>query len=505
MLINDDGIYRMNKSDFTQAGINVNFDPRSVKVFYKGNQLPIFFQGESDGVFDDTDYFDFYAARNHGGLTNTYMDNNGSMTVDYTTDEYYNMYSDTNVYWVGWNGDFGLRFTNFTYNSQIPYTQNYFLDKIHFEQDLFYSLGETFNASTDFRYFNTEKETGEGWYWIAMFNNTNVSSTFSVPYLSSNLQQCTFRIFAFPNSQDSSINEHKIVLKVNNTTVNTLTRTHYNRFDTSITFSSSLLSASGTNTISATYTPNFTNQNLTPNVNFDLMEIQYPRRFTMQNNQISFNPAGTDTSSKVYAITGIIPSSPISIYDVNNNYKITSYSIDGDTLFFCGKGNGNYQVINKNINKKPFKEFQKQVPDLISSGNAADYIIIYNQLFSSQAEQLRSHRAQFDNFRSVKVDIDDIIDIFNFGINDPIAIRNFLNYAFSNWQQPSVGYVCLFGRGSLDPKNNLNSPFYYRGFIPVYGNPQCDGYLVNFRFGTFTYNPRIAVGRLPAYTQSEYQ
>lgn len=501
----EDGIYRINKSDFIQAGINVDFDPRSVKVFYKGSQVPIFFQGESDGVFDDTDYFDFYATRNYGGPTNTYYDNNGVMSVDYVTNEYYDMYSDTNVYWIGWNGNFGLRFPSYTFNSQIDFTQNYFLDKIHFEQDKYYSMGETIDPASDFRYFNTEKVTGEGWFWISMFANTTVSSTFTTPHLSPNQAQCTFRIFAFPNSQDSSVNEHRIVLKVNNTTINTLTRTHYNKFDTTVTFSSSLLSPSGTNTISATYTPNFTNQNLTPNVNFDLMEIQYPRVFKFDSSRISFGTGSTDTVSKVFRVTGMISSNPISIYDIQNNYKITSYSIDGDTLFFCGKGNGSFRVINKYITKKPQRIIQKQVPDLVSSSNAADYIVIYYTQFSSQAEQLRVHRNQFDNFRSVKADIGDITDIFNFGITNPAAIRNFLGYAYNSWQKPSVAYACLLGRGSLDPKNNLNSPFYYEGLIPVYGNPQSDGFFGNIRFGSFTYNPQIAIGRLPAYTQSEAQ
>jgi hypothetical protein len=505
LFTNDDGIYRINKADFIQAGINTNFDPRTVKVYYKGTQIPIYFEGESDGSFDDTDFFDFYGTRNYGGLTNTYRDTNGVMVVDYVTNEYYNQYSDTNVFWVGWEGAFGLRFLKYTYNSQINYTQNYFLDKIHFEQDLFYTLGETFNPNADFRYFNNEKVTGEGWFWVSMFNGTSVSSTFSIPYLAPGPAQCSFRIFAFPNSKDSSINEHKIVLKVNNTPVTTLVRTHYDKFDTTVNFSSSLLASNNSNTISATYTPSFTNQSLTPNVNFDLMEIQYPRIFQFQNNQISFDIGGSDTVTKVYKVIGIIASNPLSIYDVRNNLKITSYSINSDTLFFAGKGNGNFQVINKYITKKPFKEIQKQVPDLISSNNGADYIVIYNNLFSSQAEQLRSHRAQADSLRATKIDVDDIIDIFNYGLMDPVAIRYFLNYVYFNWQQPSIKYVCLFGRGSLDPKNNLQSPNYYLNLIPVYGNPQTDGYFGNLNFGTFTYYQKIAIGRLPAYTQTEAQ
>ncbi|MBK6537704.1 MAG: hypothetical protein IPG09_07975 [Ignavibacteria bacterium] len=108
LFVNTDGIQRINKSDFTNAGINTtNIDPRTVKVLYKGSQIPIYFQGEENGIFDDNDFIDFYGKRNAGGLT-PYLDANTNSTV-YTKDEYYNLYSDTSVYWVDWGGSNGLR------------------------------------------------------------------------------------------------------------------------------------------------------------------------------------------------------------------------------------------------------------------------------------------------------------------------------------------------------------------------------------------------------------
>ena len=89
MYVVDDGIYRIDKNDFVNAGISVSsIDPRTIKLYYKGNQLPIYFNGEQDGVFNDTDYFDFYGQRNYGGLTKTY---DVYDAVNYTTDEYYNL------------------------------------------------------------------------------------------------------------------------------------------------------------------------------------------------------------------------------------------------------------------------------------------------------------------------------------------------------------------------------------------------------------------------------
>jgi hypothetical protein len=119
MYVANDGMYRIDKNDFVNAGITVtSIDPRTVKVYYKGVQTPIYFYGEQDGVFNDTDYFDFYGTRNYGGLTNAYDINNNAI---YTTDEYFNLYSDTSAYFIGWGGANGLRFTDYNNSSSNVY------------------------------------------------------------------------------------------------------------------------------------------------------------------------------------------------------------------------------------------------------------------------------------------------------------------------------------------------------------------------------------------------
>lgn len=63
LYIADDGIYRLKKSDFTSAGVTTSFDPRTAKLYYLGNQIPMHFQGEQDGVFNDNDFIDFFAKK----------------------------------------------------------------------------------------------------------------------------------------------------------------------------------------------------------------------------------------------------------------------------------------------------------------------------------------------------------------------------------------------------------------------------------------------------------
>jgi len=500
----EDGIYRINKSDFVNAGINPNsINPRTVKLFYKGNQQPIYFEGEQDGVFNDSDYFDFHGKRNYGGLTITYKEFGGTNVVDYITDEYFNLYSDTNVYWVGWGGNYGLRFDEFNYTSTISYPENFHYRNVHFERDLVFSLGEKI-SSTDYRRFNNEKISGEGWYWKEMSKGNTLSDIFSSPFLSPSAQVCSLKIFAYPNSYSSTIfNEHLIVIKVNSNVIDTLKTDDYEKIDTTITFQSTLLSNTSVNQIVVKYTSPA--GYILGRMYFDMFEITYPQQFRFTDNILSVNTNYSDTISNVFKASGYVSSNEISIYDITNSLRITNQTYTSDTLLFTGKRNGSFELINKYITKKPFRIKQKQVPDLVSTSNEADYLIIYNKLFEQPAEQLRSHRAAADNFRSFKAEIEDIYDIYNYGIEDPIAVRNFVKYVYDNWQLPKVKYICLFGRGSLDPKKNVSTNQYYKNFIPVYGNPPSDGYFANTDFGTFTYYYDISLGRLPAYTQQDAQ
>ena len=500
MYVINEGMTRINRTDFVNAGINTSLiDPRTVKVFYKGSQIPVFFQGESDGVFNDGDYFDFFGKRNYGGQTTTYGVNNDS---SYSTNEYYNLYSDTSIYWAEWGGANGLRFLNSNYSTSVPYPTDFYFNSIHFEKDKIYSQGENVSGS-DYRYLNTEKFLGEGWYWTLLSNSMTVSDTFSLPGLNVSAANATLRIFAYPKNITSSIfNEHSLEVRVNGNLISTLYSNDFDRIDTIVNLSSSVLSGSSVNTVNVKYVaaPGFDGY-----MYFDLFELKYPKAFRIINNSLSANLNSSDTLSKLFKISGYNSGNSLNIFDVNNNIRITNFTNTADTLKFTAKSNAYLQIINDSIRNKPIRIKQKQVPNLVSGSNGADYLIIYNSLFQSQAEQLRTYRQSHDNFRSMKAEIEDIYDIFNYGIEDPIAVKNFVKYVNDNWQLPRNKYVCLFGRGSLDPKRNSSLSVYEKNYIPVYGNPNSDGYFANFNTGSFFYYDMVSVGRIPAYYTSEAQ
>lgn len=504
MYITEEGIYRICKNDFTNAGITAgSIDPRTVKVLYKGNQLPIWFQGEHDGVFNDSDYFDFYGTRNSGGLTRVYNEDNQNV---YTIDEYYNQYSDNNIYWIDWEGSYGQRITAANYNySYNPIPLSFYYEKIHFEKDLIYSLGENAGGN-DFRNFITEKFKGEGFYWSLLSNtSSSLSDTFSTPLLYNASENATVRVVAYPLNVSSLTNEHNLRVSINSYVLDTIKINDFKRVDSTFVFPGSYLVNNSVNLIKLKYLPA---AGFTGSIYIDLMEVQYPKSIKFsKDGKLSIKSNSTDTSLRLFTADSYkkFHAPPISIYDVNKNFKINGYYTYRDSLKFIGKTNSHYRIVSSNTINKPVLIKQRIVPVLVSSSTGADYLIIYNKLFEAPAEQLRSYRQTHDNFRTVKAEIEDIYDTFNYGIEDPVAVRNFTRNIYETWQLPKLKYICLFGRGSLDPKKNLSTSVFYKNFVPVYGYPPSDGYYGNTNTGSHFYYQQIAVGRLPAYDIREAQ
>jgi hypothetical protein len=328
----EDALYRITKTDFTNAGVNTStVDPRTVKVFNKGVQIPIYFEGETDGVFDNADYFDFFGTRTYGGVTKFFNQDNGLV---YTKDEYYSPYSDTNVYWVEWGISNGIRYANASYTSTVPYSPDFYYDKLHFEKDRVYTQGERIDGS-DFRNFNNENFQGEGWYWTTMTANQFVSDTFSVKTLTPAVQNATIKLFTYPVNRSTSINnEHSIQVQVNSTYLPQVFTNDLKRIDTTQTFLSSTLSSTSVNTIRVFY---FSNASFNGSMYFDMFEVQVPKAFKFNANTISANLNNTDTSSKQFRITGYVSGNQTNIYDVVNNIRIANYTSSADTLICNSK------------------------------------------------------------------------------------------------------------------------------------------------------------------------
>ena len=153
-----------------------------------------------------------------------------------------------------------------------------------------------------------------------------------------------------------------------------------------------------------------------------------------------------------------------------------------------------YIALTRNQFRKP-KIAVDAPSDLRSTHNAADYIIITHNHFIQDVQPLADFRAQ-QGLRTKVVDVQNIYDEFNHGILNPNSIREFLNYAYHNWQPPAPTYVFLVGDTNIDIKNKPNFVPTIQVQIPGYGSSASDHQFVTFR-GEDSF-PDMLIGRMPA-------
>jgi hypothetical protein len=140
--------------------------------------------------------------------------------------------------------------------------------------------------------------------------------------------------------------------------------------------------------------------------------------------------------------------------------------------------------------------------DLRSTAHQVDYLAIAPEELLEPAADLAKHR-QASGLETMVVSLEDIYDEFAHGQAEPLAIRDFLAWAWSHWQV-APRYVVLAGAGTYDPLDHLG---YGGNLIPT--RMASDG---NTLFATDTPFvdlvgddgvPEMVLGRIPAKSAAE--
>ena len=104
------------------------------------------------------------------------------------------------------------------------------------------------------------------------------------------------------------------------------------------------------------------------------------------------------------------------------------------------------------------------------------------------------------------VDVADIFDEFGYGLVSPQAIKDFITYAYENWQAPAPQYVLLVGDTTYDYKDNRNlgTVNYVPGYL-IYtthlGETISDDWYVQVSGADAV--PDLYIGRLPANSAAQ--
>ncbi|MCU0644032.1 MAG: C25 family cysteine peptidase [bacterium] len=618
-----------NYSLISQESIALNLtlvDPATLKIYNKGQEVPLNVQGQDDGRFDADDHIEYFGQKNAS-------DNTG-----------FDPYTDTNVYWLTWNGEPGLRYHYRESNSDSQTVIHDYIESVHLEQDRIY-----YHGFSDYQIHDTELVAGEGWIWRFFYPGESETIQIPITFFSGN------------------VTPGQIKVKLRGTTVDPITPNHH----VQIMLNDVLLGDFYFNGVvdylfeaAAPKIDNGENKLVIKSIGdtgaqldqfyLDWVELDYPRQLTAMNDKLEFRlPENngksieatiwgfTDPNIQLFNLTNhsliesavvnagkrvmlkavsagfndgnyaklFVDSEPIisagrrghnlavvdettgAVLDIQyfdtyasstdadkmanyiqnlpdgrivlaairdegsakmteNAYKAleslgsrltrnagardswamigragaqlgeavemltvkgTGIAVVQDTLIFPGTENNYYLTFNDSMHSEqsyfavsnngkmsPKAAALDTFANLKSTQKGADLIIISHQKFLDHAHELGKFHESRNNLRVSVIDVAEIYDEFNYGILNPAAIKEFLEYTYFSWQSPAPSYVIFFGDASWDFKKNL-SPASKENYVPSYGNPVSDNWYVCFD-GADDFLPEMFVGRIPVET-----
>ncbi|MCX5886238.1 MAG: C25 family cysteine peptidase [Proteobacteria bacterium] len=436
--LSSEGIYKIGYSDLSSLSLwSLTIDPQKIHLKHLGAEIPILFEGESDGKFNLSDYFLFYAPP----LVSPY--------TDYTKDD---------VYWLSVESDNGLRMSMVDGNVGSGQLLTSFTNLYHGEENPQY--WETIpNGDGQDHYFWKKLQITQA--------NTPVSTddpalappiTFTLNNILSTSEDCSLTFSFRGKTNDSASPDHHTQIIINGNIVSDDWWDAQIEFQNTVTFPQSYL-INGTN--------NFTVKSLGDTeagyndiVFFNWFDLTYEDTYVAESNLLKFKGEGTGnyqmevsgfTSSEIFLFDITDAVKPQQVTGTTTTKVSSTYTLNFENAI---TGSEEYMAVTSGGTQTPAL-IEADVPSsLKSASNSADYIIITHEDFYDAIQPLATYRAS-QGKRVMVVKVGDLYDEFSYGLFTPQAIKDFLTYAYENYQKPAPLYCLLVGDANIDYKDNL--------------------------------------------------
>ena len=457
------GVYKISKSFLKQIGLNVNADPRNIKIYGNGGRmLPLLnstnypsdlaenaiqFIGESDGVFNDEDYILFYAE----GIDNW---NEESQTNS-------NLFATKSYYYATTSGDLGKRIQDL----QQPTA----------------SATQTISTFDDYQFHEVDKvnivRAGRQWLGEAFNIDNEQEFTFDVPNaVTSSLSNLNI------TTGSDAYNATSFKVESNSQLVGTINLTPISpgsgtELSIASLPSNTTITTSNTIKIKLTY-----NNNGVPSAKgyLDNIILKSKRNLTGYGKQFRFQYNEASTLSGIAEYTLNSASGIKQVWDITDIYNVTKVENPNLSAFSFKANLGetrNYITIDAADYYSPLKESQTKVANQDLKGTVfknaqgvfqdVDYLIITPTFLKVQAEKLAAFHRNYSQLNVKVVTLETIYEEFSSGKQDIAAIRNLIKYVYQNASSPDkkVKYINLFGDASFDYKNRIPNN---SNIVPIY-------------------------------------
>jgi hypothetical protein len=237
---------------------------------------------------------------------------------------------------------------------------------------------------------------------------------------------------------------------------------------------------------------------------FDSISVNYQRLYQAKNNQLAFYTNVYRTSTvqgftspniRVFDLT--YPDSPTLVSNLNVTQNGSTYEVKMP----ANRSYMMYAVEDSAVS--PAATIVPNVPSTLATpAHNAALLILSHKNFISEANTWANYR-RAQGLTVEVLDIEDVYDEFSYGVLNTNGIKDFLQYAKTNWQTPPQ-YLLLMGDASYDYRNYEGNG--YHNYIPtklvdtVYMETGSDEALADFDDDGLS---EIAVGRIPSRTGSD--
>jgi len=447
IVVDRDGIYRLTYADLLAAGMEVDtIDPRTFHLTSQGQDVAIHVVGDEDGKFDPDDYIVFYGQKFRGDLLAAQYESEDDFwpTLGYGWQPHFNAlmlekYTDENVYWLMVGGTAGPRMGTLDgtphYTATVPSS---YRATVHAEQS---NEWYTFHFSSE-----------DTWFWEQKNSTQPFTLTYTMTLTALAAEPFSATVRAHVATRDENTRRTRFLLNDPPTLLDDATWSgKRGRYIEAQVPESALVE--GQNTLYVNTIP----QSGSAWIYFNWFEIEYNRRFQATSDQLVFS--GVQTGTWQYEV-GNLMTETVAVYDVTDPFsprRVLSHTIVAGSGIYTAVFQvthdlgARYFVAGGTAFPQSPKYISRYIPPDFSNG--ADYIFITHRSLITATQTLADYRAS-EGLRVKVVDVDDLYNEFNYGIYHSIAIKNFLRYAYANWQPPAPAYVLLIGDGHWNFKGD---------------------------------------------------
>lgn len=470
------GLYTLTYDDLTSAGWDLsNLDPRHIQLYHQGNEIPLYLPGENDGIFQPTDRIFFYGS-----------------AID-------SPYTAKNIYWLTVGNAPGRRMRlRDGAPSGTAQTATHFLTTLHAEEN------------SEYWVTMPDGEGQDHWFWGQKFNAPETRNyTLPLNHISSAVTTATLRVNLKGHTEIAALSpDHHTELRINGTGIDDQTWDGFNVYTHTVAFPQTLLQ-NGNNTLRLKGVGD--TGAVVDQFFLNWIELDYWDTYVAEAGQLRFGPPATGTFE--FEITGF-SADQIAVFDISepdNPVRLTNVMVTPNGGSFraefedTAQADSRYLALASDAYQTPTSiqadaSSAWQAPD-----HGADYLIITHRDFLTHALRLADHRAA-QGLRTATIDVEDLYDEFSYGLSTPQAIRDFLSYAYQNWQPPAPTFVVLLGGATYDYKDHFNLP--RKTYMPtqiietdLLGQTPSDNWFVQISGDDVL--PDIFIGRLPAQSEIE--